>query len=222
MNLTESLGEYGLYLRGATRLTDQEIETYGFPADKPELVLVGNIGSSYWPLFSQSKEYLDDAADPLDRWSRRVANEIAAELAVLPVYPFTGPPYYPFQQWAQRAEGLEQSPLGVMMHPEFGLWHSYRFALLGGGFDLVPEAVSAESPCLVCEGQPCLHRCPVSAIDGDSYDVERCIRYLLQTPQAECLSQGCLARYACPIATNLSYQPEQGEFHLQAFLNARI
>ena len=53
-----------------TRLSAGEIETYGFPADKPELVLVGNIGSSYWPLFSQSTEYLDGAADPLDRWSR--------------------------------------------------------------------------------------------------------------------------------------------------------
>jgi hypothetical protein len=221
VNLVESLGEYGLFPRGATRLTDQEIETYGFPADKPELVLVGNIGSSYWPLFSQSAEYLDGAADPLDRWSRRVANEIAVELAVLPVYPFTGPPYYPFQQWAQRAEALVQSPLGVMMHPEFGLWHSYRFALLGAEFDLACEAAPTESPCFGCESQPCLHRCPVSAIDGDGYDVERCASYLLQTPQAECHSQGCLARYACPIATDLSYLPEQGEFHLRAFLNAR-
>ena len=84
MNLAQCLREYGLYLRGATRLTDQEIETYEFPADKPELVLVGNIGSSYWPIFSQSAEYLDGAADPLDRWSQRVANEIAAELAVQP------------------------------------------------------------------------------------------------------------------------------------------
>lgn len=221
MNLTESLGEYGLFPRGVIRLTAEEIENYGFPTDKPELVLVGNIGSSYWPIFSQSAEYLDGEAEPLDRWSQRVANQIAAELAVLPVYPFTGPPYYPFQQWAQRAEALVQSPLGVMMHSEFGLWHSYRFALLGAEFDVAHEAVSAESPCLACESQPCLHRCPVSAIDGNGYDVERCASYLLQTTQAECLSRGCLARYACPIAADLRYLPEQGKFHLRAFLNAR-
>jgi len=221
MNLAQCLHEYGLFLRGVTRLSAQEIEAYGFPVDKPELVLVGNIGSSYWPIFSRSAEYLDGEADPLDRWSRRVATEIAAELSLQPVYPFSGPPYYPFQQWAQRAEALEQSPLGVMMHPEFGLWHSYRFALLGAEFEVVEDKILDESPCHSCDTKPCLQRCPVGAFDGDGYDVDRCAGYLLQTPQAECHSRGCLARYACPVAAELSYVPVQGEFHLQAFLNAR-
>jgi hypothetical protein len=221
MKLTQCLREYGLFLRGATRLSAEEIEAYGFPVDKPELALVGNIGSSYWPIFSQSTEYLDAATDPLDRWSRRVANEIAAELAVQPVYPFAGPPYYPFQQWAQRAEALEQSPLGIMMHPEFGLWHSYRFALLGAEFEVAAEPILDKSPCLGCDAKPCLQRCPVNAFDGKTYNVDRCADYLLQTPQAECHSRGCLARYACPIAAELSYAPEQGKFHLQAFLNVR-
>lgn len=221
MNLDRRLLQYGLFTRGVTRLTAAEIETYGFAADKPVLLLVGNIGSSYWPIFSQSAEYLDGAADPLDRWSQRVANEIASELPVQPVYPFVGPPYYPFQQWAQRAESLAQSPVGVMMHPEYGLWHSYRFALLGSEFDVTQQPLQAGSPCLDCVGQPCLHRCPVDAFDGNGYDVDRCADFLLQTPQAECRSRGCLARYACPVATELSYLPEQGKFHLDAFLNAR-
>ena len=221
MKLAQSLREYGLFPRGVTRLSAEEIETYGFPGDKPELVLVGNIGSSYWPYFSQSEEFFDGEADPLDRWSRRVANVIAAELTLQPVYPFSGPPYYPFQQWAQRAEALQQSPIGVMMHPGFGLWHSYRFALLGVEFDCIEEQILDESPCLSCDAKPCLQRCPVGAFDGKGYDVESCTRYLLQTPQAECHTLGCLARHACPIATELRYVPEQGKFHLQAFLNAR-
>jgi hypothetical protein len=221
VNLDQRLHQYGLFARGVTRLTTAEIEAYGFAMDKPALVLVGNIGSSYWPIFSQSTEYLDAAADPLDRWSRRVADEIAAELPVQPVYPFAGPPYYPFQQWAQRAETLEQSPIGVMMHPEYGLWHSYRFALLGAEFDSPEKLLQSESPCLACATRPCLHNCPVDAFDGNGYDVDRCASYLLQNPQAECHSRGCLARYACPVATELSYLPAQGKFHLAAFLNAR-
>ena len=221
MNPSTALQEYGLFVRGVTMLSTAEIETYGFSKAKPALALVGNIGSSYWPVFSQSPEFLDGEADPLDRWSRRVAGAIAAELPIEPVYPFEGPPYYPFQQWAQRAEALEQSPIGVMIHPDYGLWHSYRFALLGADFEVDQAQSPGESPCISCDAKPCLHRCPVDAFDTNGYDVERCASYLRQTPQAECHSTGCLARYACPVATDLSYTAEQGQFHLQAFLNAR-
>ncbi len=30
------------------------------------------------------------------------------------------------------AEGLKPSPLGLLMHPEYGLWHGYRGAILFG------------------------------------------------------------------------------------------
>ena len=219
MKLEEFLQSYGLFVRGITGIGKAEIKTYGFPADMPALALVGNIGSSYWPVFSRSPEFRDGRPHPLDRWSRRVAEAIAAELPVQPVYPFEGPPYYPFQQWAQRAEALEQSPIGVMMHPEFGLWHSYRFALLGAHFDTLRPGSPADSPCLSCDTKPCLHRCPVDAFDTSGYDVERCRNYLQQTPQAGCHETGCLARYACPIAPDLAYTAEQGKFHLKAFLN---
>ena len=221
MNPSTALQKYGLFVRGVTTLSAAEIETYRFPKSKPALVLVGNIGSSYWPVFSQSPEFLDDEAHPLDRWSRRVAEAIAAELPVEPVYPFEGPPYYPFQQWAHRAEALKQSPVGVMIHPDYGLWHSYRFALLGADFEVNQTQSPGESPCINCDAKPCLHRCPVDAFDSNGYDVDRCANYLQQTPQAECHSTGCLARYACPIAPELSYAAAQGQFHLQAFLNAR-
>ena len=221
LRLEDCLRDYGLFVRGVTRLSDAEIETWGFAQDKPWLALVGNIGSSYWPMFSQAEEFDDGEPDPLDRWSRRIAAVLADELSLHPVFPFSGPPYYPFQQWAQRAEALEQSPIGVMMHPRFGLWHSYRFALLGAGFELEETPHPGASPCQSCDSQPCLHRCPVDAFDAHGYAVERCAAYLKQTPQAECHQQGCLARYACPVAPEQSYLAEQGQFHLRAFLHAR-
>jgi len=220
-NLQERLSDYGLFVRGVARLSNAEIEAYGFAQDKPWIALVGNIGSSYWPVFSQAPEFHDAGPDPLDRWSERVAGELADALSLRPVYPFSGPPYYPFQRWAQRAEALEQSPIGVMMHPQFGLWHSYRFALLGADFDSQETRQSAPSPCLSCDDKPCLHRCPVDAFDATGYAVERCASYLQQTPQAECHQQGCLARYACPVAPELRYVEAQGRFHLGAFLHAR-
>ena len=226
--LEDSLGEIGLYVRGVTRLTDEEIERYGCGPDNAGLALIGNIGSSYWVHFSQSAEFRDGAAHPLDRWSRRVAEVLAQQLSVQALYPFEGPPYHPFQQWARRAEGLCQSPVGVMMHPQFGLWHSYRFALLGARFERQDSAVASTSadgstdtsPCLDCDSKPCLHTCPVGAFDANGYNVKCCADYLRQTADAECHQQGCLARYACPIAPELGYVAAQGRFHLRAFLQS--
>ncbi len=219
MNLADRLCGFGLHLRGSTRLGDDEIEKYAFDPARAEIALVGNIGSSYWPAFSASPEFDDGEDHPLDRWSRRVAASIADEFGLVPVFPFDGPPYLPFQQWAQRAEGLSASPIGVLVHPEYGLWHSYRFALLGAEFP-AQTAPAADSPCLTCADKPCLRRCPVDAFDGSGYDVPACSAYLRATPLAECHALGCLARFACPVATELRYLPEQGRFHLQAFLAA--
>jgi hypothetical protein len=218
--LEQRLLGHGLYLRGVTCLGDDEIEAFGLDPAKPALALVGNIGSSYWPFFSRSPEFDDAEADPLDRWSQRVAGEISRDLSLRPLFPFEGPPYYPFQQWARRAEGLEQSPIGVLMHPRFGLWHSYRFALYGLGADTAQSAREADSPCRVCDSKPCLHGCPVEAFDGHSYDVDGCTAYLRRHPEAECNRHGCLARYACPVAPEMRYIDAQGSFHLRAFLAA--
>jgi hypothetical protein len=218
--LHRRLRGHGLFLRGVTRLSDAEIEAYSLDAARPELALVGNIGSSYWPRFSRAPEYADGAPHPLDRWSRRVAETVSRGLSLQPLFPFEGPPYYPFQQWARRAEGLEQSPLGIMIHAEFGLWHSYRFALLGSGFDAGQSPRSGPSPCLDCGAKPCLQRCPVDAFDGAAYDAERCARYLRRNPRADCHRRGCLARLACPVAAELRYVDAQGSFHLRAFLAA--
>ena len=70
-----------------------------------------------------------ELANPLDTWSREVIGEVAEEFGARAVSP-SDRPYLPFQQWAMRAEGLRPSPLGILMHPEYGLWHAYRGALL--------------------------------------------------------------------------------------------
>ena len=226
MNLSDlesRLQIFGLHLRGLIKLTDEEKQSLQPDADKQvSIALVGNIGSSYWPVFSESAEYRDGRADPLDRWSRRVSEQVAAETGAKPLYPFEGPPYFPFQQWAKRAESLSQSPLGLMIHPQYGLWHSYRFGLLITGAEIVEKQwISSQSPCETCEAQPCLNTCPVEAFSLKGYDVGSCAAYLKQTPDAPCHQQGCLARNSCPAGESYRYAPAQHCFHLQAFLTAR-
>ncbi|MCH7881129.1 MAG: ferredoxin [Proteobacteria bacterium] len=224
--LEQLLKPHGLHLRGVLELTQGEISACEFNAGRDQnftsIALVGNIGSSFWPVFSQSPEYHDAQPDPLDRWSKRVAQSVAEKIKALAIYPFEGPPYYPFQQWANRAETLHQSPLGLMIHPEYGLWHAYRFGLL------IPQAspvhspgLPLESPCLKCQTQPCLHHCPVDAFSTNGYDVDKCVSYLKQTAEAICHQQGCQARNACPIGVAYRYETAQHLFHLRAFLEAR-
>ena len=221
MNLGASLAEFGLHLHGIARLESSEAEALGHAGDGYEIGLVGNIGSSYWAHFSASPEFVDGAADPLDRWSRRVAQIVAGRHGLTPVYPFDGPPYHPFQRWASRARDLSASPIGVLMHPRYGLWHSFRFALLGRDFEPQAAEPAVESPCISCSAKPCLHSCPVDAFDAGGYDVDACAGYLRANPACECLQAGCRARHACPVAIDFQYPAEQSTFHLRAFLDAR-
>lgn len=226
MNTTDiesTLHAWGLKLRGLLTLTDEEIKNYDFSikGQSHSLALIGNIGSSFWSEFTQSGEYQDGKADPLDRWSTRAAEDIAIKLGATALFPFQGPPYLPFQQWAKRAEGLHQSPLGLLIHPQYGLWHAYRFALL------LPESVDYEttlpgSPCESCIEQPCLNTCPVNAITTSGYDVEACAQYLIQNVEAQCYQKGCIARYSCPAGRKFRYVDQQSQFHLRAFIDAKV
>jgi epoxyqueuosine reductase QueG len=216
--LETKLLEFGLHLRGAFGISDEEMDMFEL-SDRATITLVGNIGSSYWPVFSESAEYQDGLPDSLDRWSKRVAEQVENGFGVKAIYPFEGPPYFPFQQWAKRAEPLNQSPLGLMIHPLYGLWHSYRFALLIPGDGLAgQQAVNTHSPCASCDTQPCLQTCPVGAFDINGYDVASCATFLKQSPGASCHGEGCLARLACPVGESYQYDSDQHCFHLRAFL----
>ena len=218
--IEQALQPYGLKLRGIVALNNDEIREYGF-SGQSSVTLIGNIGSSFWPEFIQSNEYRDGIANPLDRWSLRVANEVAPTLNAKPVFPFQGPPYLPFQQWAKRAEALHQSPLGLMIHPQYGLWHAYRFALLINE-DIEATQAQEDSPCLSCMDQPCLNTCPVKAFSTKGYDVDSCAEYLKQTPSAGCFEHGCMARFNCPAGLEYRYLDAQSQFHLRAFISVRV
>lgn len=216
--IEQYLAGHGLRLRGIAALRTKEKEDYNF--DTSAIVLVGNIGSSFWSSFSQSAEFFDAEADPLDRWSKRIAQAVEQEFDVTALYPFEGPPYYPFLQWARRAESLQQSPLGIMIHPQYGLWHAYRFALLLNEA-IEKRTVISESPCQTCTHKPCLTSCPIQAFSEHGYDESSCAGYLKSHPDADCHQAGCLARYACPVGEKYRYKPQQSQFHLRTFMAER-
>ena len=216
-----SLGREGLLLRGGFHPTRAD----GVPplpggAATVTLVVIGNAGPALWHRFSSAPEFGDGAANPLDRWTRRVVSALAAACGAAPLFPFGGPPWLPFQRWARRADAVHASPLGMLIHPTYGLWHAYRGALAFAERLPLPPRDEAASPCDSCLARPCLTACPVGAFTGAGYDVAACRSHLAAGAPA-CFDAGCLARAACPVGGQYAYAPDQGAFHMRAFAGTR-
>jgi len=190
------------------------------PIAAETIALLGWVGSEFWGAFATSPEAADGEPNPLDRWSRRGVDAIASDLGATALYPFSGPPWLPFQRWAQRAEPVAVSPLGILIHPDFGLWHSYRGALAFRERLELPAIPARASPCTTCAEKPCLTTCPVSAFSDAGYDVAGCRSHIATPAGAECMSGGCLARVACPVGPEHRHAPAQAAFHMRAFLRS--
>ncbi len=186
------------------------------------VVLFGFVGSRGWPTFAASAERADGRPDALDRWSQRVIDAIGARTGAIGLYPSHGPPWLPFQRWALRAESLHFSPLGILIHPDFGLWHAYRGALAFQTRLALPEPVQRPSPCSTCIARPCLSACPVAAFQPDQFDRRACAGHVAATEGADCLQRGCRARRSCPVGADHRYAADQANFHMAAFLRGSV
>jgi hypothetical protein len=214
-----AIAQTGLVPRGAFLLSENERR--GELAPTRAIVLAGFTGREGWTAFAASPEAQDGRSDPLDRWSRRVIEALARELGAWPLFPFGGPPFWPFQQWAQRAEPVHPSPIGVLIHPTYGLWHSYRGALAFREALDIPEPAATPSPCESCRERWCLNTCPVGAFSNAGYDADACAGHLRSAEGADCMGLGCRARRACPVGAEHVYGPEQATFTMRAFLRGQ-
>jgi hypothetical protein len=181
------------------------------------VVLIGNAGPEMWRVFSKASEFALEK-DPLDIWSRRVISGIAGRLGADALYPFDGPPYFPFQRWAMKAEQVWSSPIGPLIHPEYGLWHAYRGVLLFRREIKFSSRPADASPCQSCADKPCLTHCPVNAFKPGKYDVPACARHLKSPAGEGCKKGGCIARASCPIGRPYVYEADHAQFHMFHFL----
>jgi epoxyqueuosine reductase QueG len=139
---------------------------------------------------------------------------VAEAVGATAYYPFDRP-WQPFQAWAKAAEGLRASPLGMLIHPQFGLWHGYRGAL-GFAFMVEPKPFHGAHPCDGCIDKPCLTACPAGAVTPERFDVGLCRDHLRDPAQGQCcMSGGCSARDRCPVGQQYRYPQEQIQFHMR-------
>ncbi|TPI27843.1 4Fe-4S dicluster domain-containing protein [Mesorhizobium sp. B3-2-1] len=216
--ITAALGAHGLILRGGFLFPDHEGIAHGaLGAPAKSVLLVGQAGAAPWRHFLRWREQQPQAiANPLDTWSRQVIGAVAERFGARAVSP-SDKPYLPFQQWAVRAEGLRPSPLGILMHPQYGLWHAYRGALLFEEEIALPEPREPVHLCDTCVDKPCLKSCPVDAYSSEGFAYQACLAHVRGANGEPCRTGGCLDRNACPYGTSYRYPAEVQAFHMAAF-----
>ena len=186
------------------------------PEGTRTLVLLAPREPGFWPRVTAAPEFADGRPDPLDRWSRRVVGRLACGLGAKALFPFSGPPWRPFISWALRTGRIHQSPVGLLVHAEAGLYVSLRGALaLREAIDVPPPL---PAPCETCADKPCLTACPVGALGAEGYDIPACRAFLAAPEGAGCMEAGCAVRRSCPAGAGHGRLPDQSAFHMRAFL----
>ncbi|HXI87097.1 MAG TPA: hypothetical protein VNH64_06535 [Parvularculaceae bacterium] len=216
--ITRAVEAAGLAFRGAFH---PEAEDLPEGVAAKTIVMLGVVGADQWAGFVASPEFRDGRAHPLDRWSLRVIGALARELGAEPRFPFESQPFMPFIHWAKKAEAVHESAMGMLIHPDFGLWHAWRGALLFEEAIVLPPKDKRASPCATCVDKPCLSACPVEAFKTGAFDVVACAGHLRAPQGGDCMGGGCLARRACPVGAKYRYLSDQAAFHMRAFRGDR-
>lgn len=183
----------------------------GLPAGTRTVLMLGPAEPGYWAHVQAQPEW--GGLDPVDKWSRRVIGGMACDLGAKALFPFGGPPYHPFYQWALRTGRVWDSPVRLLVQAEQGLMVSFRGVLALKQRIEVPPV--AERPCDSC-AKPCLSACPAGALGASGYDVPACHAYL-DSAGADCMNFGCAVRRACPLSAAYARLPEHSAYHMGQF-----
>lgn len=164
------------------------------------LILIGNAGPDLWQRFAPFLVRHPDLPHPLNSWVEQTVAGLADACGASAIYTHEGPPFYPFIRWAQLAEPVTPSPIGLLIHPVYGLWHAYRAALLFADEIALPPFAPTPSPCDSCIAKPCLVAGHTDPRQRSGFDA---------------------ARRACPVGPDFVYGDAQSAFHQAAFLGRR-
>lgn len=199
---------------GADRLTPSlqaDFARAGVPLQRPwSLILFGNGGPGFWRAFQHNR-----SADehPVDAFSRQVACEFMARrfpaVGFSVLYP--GASVVPLQSLGRLVGWHHESPMKVGINDTWGLWYAYRALILVEAELPSSPVVNSLSPCATCTDKPCIAACPSHALEQAEMRLERCIDFRLQDDSV--CSHQCLARWACPVAPEQRYDPEQAQYH---------
>jgi epoxyqueuosine reductase len=140
------------------------------------LVVIGHAGRRLWAELTREPFH---SSDPVDDYSRahtaHFASHYLDDTGWRLLYP--GDVFFPLNLLGELVSWGRPSPLGLGIHPEYGLWWAYRTVFLSQLRLPVTTVVPAPHPCDGCVGQPCLAACPAGALSATAgFDVYACLR----------------------------------------------
>jgi len=213
----DGLNGNGLNMQAIFNLSDLPQEIYegvasqvaGY-ADYRQLILIAHGGRRMWGELQGSE--FNESADPVDYFSvDRVQGWLAEQApgaCYEIIYP-ASPCVVPLQALGELAGWHHSSPFMVGINQLRGSWFAYRVAVITDTDFEPTNRIKLPSPCDSCDMKPCIKACPAEAC-GD-FVFQRCADYRL-TDDSLC-ERGCLARLACPVASEQRYSMEQNSYH---------
>ncbi len=206
------VSEYDALVPAAWRLGTQRATS---------VIVMGHGGGGFWAAYQHhigAHPEHGERADPLDDFTEALMQtEVLPRLRAIGIdgrvrFPFrTDEPRVSFVHLAEAAELGRRSLLGVLIHPEFGPWIAFRGAIMVDEVLTAPRPAAGFDPCASCEARPCVAMCPAAAVDGDGWNVRRCIDHRVQRTD-DCQSQ-CDARVACVYGRAHVYPPDALRHH---------
>lgn len=175
------------------------------------LVITAHGGTRFWHALQQ---YGLHTEHPVDHYSlsltRQFIHRCLDDAGHQMLYPQTDI-FLPLTRLGDLAGWSTPSPLGLGIHPQFGLWFAYRTVFYTRAPLPVITTDPAPSPCATCAQKPCLAACPPGAVQVHHFDVFACADFRV-APGSPCAGR-CLARLACPVAPEHRYSLPQLQYH---------
>jgi ferredoxin len=212
-NLKEEAQQVGLNLVG---VADGRPYQHLLP-DCQTAIVFANGGRDLWTHFLEdlraNPSHLTETAHPLDdfigRWiqsvdpnpdSTRRWIQCAEEADV----------FIDFRPLAVSAGLGTSSLLGLIIHPEYGLWVSMRAVLLSTEILEATTTKTKPSPCVQCVDRPCISACPANAVTLSGWSVQQCATF--HGESTLCANQ-CHSRQACPVGVSHRHSDLQHTYH---------
>lgn len=208
-NLRRSLDSAGLNLFSV--LDSGATGDVSVPPDCQSVLLIGHSGDALWQQMPAS--YLS-RRDPVDEYTADTVARLLKQHCPGNDWKILFPSQSPanaepnLQNLGRLAGWHNASPLGNGIHPRYGLWFAYRAVVALNENLLSGPKLPGNSPCISCEGTPCIAACPADALSfGAQPDLKSCVEY--RSAQDSVCADRCVARLRCPVAAEWRYSDQQ-------------